>query len=159
MESINALRPEQCEIERRIIKRDFPVISSMLERSLMTYSEDAFVRFVNCPYHEKIMLRHGNRSIGFLVAQVYTPLKFVLKYLVIDPCARRRGAGRILMNELIQIARDEDRRIITTEVSSSDTNAICFLTTMNFKALASLPCDFDDISQQVKLMKLVIQEA
>ena len=150
---------EECVIERRIIRRDLAVIASMLERSSMEYSEKDFIRMLNCPHHEKMMLRYRNRSIGFLIAQVDTPLRFVLRYLVIDPSTRRHGAGRMLMNELIQIARDEDRRVITLETPTKNMGAVAFASSMDFKKLGPFPSNFDNRTDQVFLMKRIVQEA
>ena len=137
---IRPIRPEDAEIEQAFIRnlspesRYFRFMNSISELSL-----EMLVRFTQIDYHNEMALiavcsnEDGEEEIGvvrYMTNQDKTTCEFAL---VVADHWQGKGIARLLMRNLIEVARDRGLEIMEGQVLSNNFRMLDLMTRLNFK--------------------------
>lgn len=154
---IRPIRPEDAEIERKFVRglsseaRYFRFMSSLQE-----LSQEMLVRFTQIDYHNEMALiavhtgESGEEQIG--VARYTTNLdkKSCEFALVIADRWQGKGVARLLMRDLMRIARERGLEAMEGQVLSSNRRMLELVASLNFE-ISNDPADDSVRIVEVKL--------
>ena len=137
---IRPIRPEDAELEQQFVRdlssesKYFRFMSTIHELSL-----DMLVRFTQIDYHEEMALiavkpdNNGEEELG--VARYATNIdKISCEFaLVVSDRWQGRGVARLLMQNLIDVARSKGLEKMEGQVLSNNSKMLTLMKALNFK--------------------------
>ena len=152
---IRPIRPEDAEIEQEFIRnlssesRYFRFMNSIEELSL-----EMLVRFTQIDYHNEMALiavypgEDGEEEIGVVRYITNADKKTCEFALVVSDQWRGKGIARLLMRNLIEVARDRGLEVMEGQVLSNNFRMLDLMTRLNFKI------SNDPVENNIKLVRL-----
>jgi acetyltransferase len=137
---IRPIRPEDAEIEQAFIRglsaesRYFRFMSSISELSL-----EMLVRFTQIDYHNEMALiavwpsEEGEEEIGVVRYMTNVDKRTCEFALVVADHWQGKGIARLLMRNLIEIARDRGLEVMEGQVLSNNFRMLDLMTRLNFR--------------------------
>jgi acetyltransferase len=152
---IRPIRPEDAEIEQEFIRnlspesRYFRFMNSIEELSL-----EMLVRFTQIDYHNEMALiavypsEDGEEEIGVVRYMTNADKKTCEFALVVSDQWQGKGIARLLMRNLIEVARDRGLEMMEGQVLSNNFRMLDLMTRLNFKI------SNDPVENNIKLVQL-----
>jgi len=137
---IRPIRPEDAEIEQEFIRslspesRYFRFMNSITELSL-----EMLVRFTQIDYHNEMALiavwpnENGEEEIGVVRYMTNADKKTCEFALVVSDQWQGKGIARLLMRNLIEVARDRGLELMEGQVLSNNFRMLDLMTRLNFR--------------------------
>ncbi len=112
-------------------------IEGMLQIEALCFSDPwsrvTFSFFLNSKAHFSVLCEN-EQVIGYAVTELADAEAGELLNIAIAPTARQKGYSRILMDDLIKAARQQNKKKIWLEVRESNTPAVSLYESYGFKA-------------------------
>ena len=137
---IRPIRPEDAEIEQAFVRslssesRYFRFMNSITELSL-----EMLVRFTQIDYHNEMALiavcpnDNGEEEIGVARYMTNADKKTCEFALVVSDQWKGKGIARLLMRNLIEVARDRGLELMEGQVLSNNFRMLDLMTRLNFR--------------------------
>ena len=137
---IRPIRPEDAEIEQEFIRnlssesRYFRFMNSIEELSL-----EMLVRFTQIDYHNEMALiavypsKDGEEEIGVVRYMTNADKRSCEFALVVSDQWQGKGIARLLMRNLIEVARDRELELMEGQVLANNHRMLDLMTSLNFR--------------------------
>lgn len=116
-------------------ERDLPFLY-ITEASVFSdaWSEGAILGHLVSEHTLSLIAREGDTPLGYLLASVLPP-EGELYRIAVCPAARRRGVGRLLLDELFRLAIERGAEKIYLEVRESNLSARALYGSVGFETV------------------------
>ena len=121
---------------RKILEKDFERIYQIENSSFNTpYSRRILKFFIKNEYCIPILIEKGNIIIGYAIGILKYGGRGHLISLAIDPEYRKKTYGKLLLERLLDMFKDDNKKIIHLEVRKTNQAALKLYQNFGFKII------------------------
>ena len=144
---------------RWLIRRDMDEVLE-IERSSFEFpwTEEEFLSCLRQRNCIGTVAELDHQIVGFMIYELHQSMLRILNFAV-APSFRRRGAGRQMVQRLIDKLSQQRRREIVLEVRETNLSAQLFFSGCGFRALSVLRNHYDDTLEDAYYMRYALRNA